>query len=145
MPLLFTIGYQGRDLTSFVQQLRDHGVRYLIDVRESPFSRQRDFSKPRLSSAVGGEGVSYIHIGELGAPRALRQELRSTGDQAAFFRGYADYLRTCPDQLGRVARLIDDGPACLMCLERMPQDCHRKVIADFLSVLKSGVLRVEHI
>ena len=66
---LFTTGYAGHDLDSFVNKLRQHGVNTVIDIRQNPVSRKKGFSKSRLSAFLAENGIGYVHVRELGVPR----------------------------------------------------------------------------
>jgi len=49
---IVSIGYEGRSLDEFVQALKGHRVDVLIDVRLTPISRKKGFSKTALSEAL---------------------------------------------------------------------------------------------
>src|SRR5215204_5613931 len=53
---LFTAGYQGHNIETFLDLLMAHGVEQLIDVRQLPFSRKPDFSKKRLTAHLDSVG-----------------------------------------------------------------------------------------
>lgn len=141
---LYTIGYQGRELSDVVHELKANGVQYLVDVRATPISHKREFSKEHLREAVEQNGISYMHIRALGSPRELRNRLRLTGDLSSFFRSYEAYIRSHPELLQRVAEVMEKGAICLICLERRPEECHRQVIASLLRRVDASV-RVEHL
>lgn len=44
-PALFSVGYEGRDLSDFVELLQENGVTVLLDVRLNAISRKPGFSK----------------------------------------------------------------------------------------------------
>lgn len=56
---LFTIGYEGRVVDSFVEDLGNAGVEVLVDVRELAQSRKRGFSKTALSALLDEAGIEY--------------------------------------------------------------------------------------
>ncbi|MEW6115207.1 MAG: DUF488 domain-containing protein [Thermodesulfobacteriota bacterium] len=144
MNRLYTIGYQGRGLSDVIHELKVNGVQYLVDVRATPVSHKREFSKEHLREAVEQNGISYMHIGALGSPQELRNRLRLTGDLNSFFRSYEAYLRSHPELLRRVAEVMEKGTICLICLEQRPQECHRQVIASLLRRADASV-RVKHL
>ena len=41
---LYTIGYQGAQIGDLINALKAAGVERLVDVREAPISRRRDFA-----------------------------------------------------------------------------------------------------
>ena len=134
MLRLFTIGYEGSKLEDFIDALEVAGVDVLLDVRELPISRRKGFSKNALSTAVTEAGMTYHHDKRLGSPKAMRHRLYDDGDYDRFFRDFRRYLATqnalliaLPDEL--------DGNVALMCYERQPDICHRKIVAEAFSAI----------
>ena len=116
---LFTIGYEGLGIETFVARLREHGVETLVDVRELPLSRKAGFSKTALAQRLAEAGIGYDHQRALGSPRPMRHRLRADGDLAAFFERYRHHLNA---QQTALDRLLDSAAArvVLMCYERDP-------------------------
>ena len=85
---LFTIGYQGRTLESYLNVLIQEGVTILCDVRKNAISRKYGFSKRTLAGACDGVGIRYTHLPELGIESRRRQGLESPADFRALFRLY---------------------------------------------------------
>ena len=56
---LYTIGYSGFDIESFIDKLLLNEIECLIDVREIPISRKKGFSKNALLTRLD---LSLIHI-----------------------------------------------------------------------------------
>jgi len=83
--MLYTIGYEGLDISSFVEELREQKIRVLIDVRELPLSRKKGFSKSALNTVVTAAGVKYIHLRDLARREksATNCELPETGRNTA--------------------------------------------------------------
>lgn len=134
MTNLFTIGYEGAQLADFLQRLKAARIDIVVDVRELPLSRRRGYSKNGIAELLRQHGIKYVHKRELGAPKAIRHELRETGDYAAYFRRFNAYLKTRRDALDR---LVDEcvGAVVLMCFERDPKECHRSAVARELGKL----------
>ena len=132
-PRLLTIGYQGASLRAFIDCLRAAGVHTLVDVRHTPFSRRPEFRQGALRRALGDAGIAYDHKKPLGnIPEA--RDAAAAGDRATYRRLFQDHLGTPAARMALqdVLRLAGDGPVCLMCLERLPEDCHRLMVADAL-------------
>ncbi|MFI6239294.1 DUF488 family protein [Micromonospora sp. NPDC050795] len=66
------VGYEGRSIDEFVTGLADMGVTRLVDVRMTPISRKRGFSKSALCQALAPHGIVYEHRRELANPRESR-------------------------------------------------------------------------
>ena len=69
MPMLFTIGYEGKSIDEFKQVLLDNDIGLLLDVRESGRSRKPYFSNGKLREQVTSAGLGYAHMRALGSPR----------------------------------------------------------------------------
>jgi uncharacterized protein (DUF488 family) len=130
--MMYTIGYEGLNVPAFVNELKDRGIRVLIDVRQMPLSRKKGFSKRALAAAVEAEGMEYRHIRELGAPRDVRYQLRATGDWAEYCQGYFSHLDACDTGLEEVVTLAASQAVCLMCFEADYTTCHRSLITSRL-------------
>jgi uncharacterized protein (DUF488 family) len=85
---LFTIGYEGKTLDEYLEQLQKAGVKLLCDVRRNPLSRKRGFSKDALREALELQGIKYRHFPTLGIPSAERRELETPDDYRKLFTGY---------------------------------------------------------
>ena len=133
-PRLYTIGYEGADVDRFLTTLKDSGVATLADVRAVALSRKRGFSKSALRESLAGQGIGYEHFVTLGTPKEGRQAARA-GDADLMRRIYCDeVLATEPAQeaLRDLEALARAQPVCLLCFERDPAHCHRRILAQRL-------------
>ena len=126
MNNLYTIGYEGRDLESFVGTLRENSINCLNDVREIPLSRKRGFSKSSLGERLGQEGISYVHFKELGSPKAVRNELKASHNYVVFFEEMDRYLSGKAEVVDSVYQYVKTKICCLICFEKLAAQCHRK-------------------
>ncbi|MEE7491360.1 DUF488 domain-containing protein [Methylobacterium oryzae CBMB20] len=132
---LFTIGYEGLDSERLVGVLRSAGVAVLADVRAVANSRKRGFSKGALGTSLREAGLGYAHLRSLGTPKSGRQAARA-GDAALMRRIYCEeVLDTAAGiaALDALAALAEASPICLLCFERDPAGCHRRVLAERLA------------
>lgn len=142
----YTVGYEGRVIEDFVEELVRSEIEILVDVREMPASRKPGFSKSRLSERVAEEGMEYLHIRSLGSPRESRKKLRENGDFESFSREYADHLECNAEDVELLLDLILSGKrAALMCFEKDHARCHRTLLAQELLNESVEDLRVFHL
>jgi len=147
-PGLLTIGYEGKSLERYLNQLLKASVSLLCDVRRNPLSRKYGFSKGTLSNACEGVGIRYEHLPELGIASEQRRGLDTQADFDALF---ADYNReSLPLQgtaLAKICRWIEhDGyRVALTCFEEQPCQCHRHCVADALKNLRGAWLSPTHL
>lgn len=129
---LSTIGYEGRTLEGYLNELLRTGVTLLCDVRRNPISRKYGFSKTTLGRACEGIGIRYEHLPELGIASEQRRSLETQADYDALFAEYE--RRSLPRQqaaIGRIRDWIHSGQrVALTCYERLPQQCHRHCVAQ---------------
>ena len=129
-----SIGYEGRTLEGYLNQLLTAGVTLLCDVRRNPISRKFGFSKGTLSRGCEAVGIRYEHVPELGVSSEQRRSLETQEDYDALF---AEYARTTlpnrGEELARIAGWVHAGDrVALTCYERLPQRCHRHCVATAL-------------
>jgi uncharacterized protein (DUF488 family) len=141
---LLTIGYAGYDPDSFVAKLRENSVETIVDIRQNPVSRKRGFSKTKLEKWLGEHGIAYVHVRELGVPSELRNRLRGREcDLDEYFAEFARYLTTQDHTLTVLHDRAVSERCCLLCVESRPEDCHRSIVGQTLSV--RGGLEIKHI
>ena len=77
MPPLFTIGYERASSAEVIEAVRGAGVELLVDVRAVAASRRAGFSKTVLRASLEAAGVDYLHLRDLGTPKAGREAARA--------------------------------------------------------------------
>jgi len=126
------VGYEGKDLDSFIALLRLRGVARVVDIRLNPLSRKRGFSKTGLREALADAGIGYTHLRALGNPKANRAGFSATdGDEARASRAaYAEVLRS--DEGRAALELVKtwslDEHVALLCFEAEDCHCHRELV-----------------
>lgn len=145
MKTLYTLGYAGHSIQTFLDVIQHHSIECILDVRRRPQSRKPGFSKTSLHRALADAGIGYHHIVDLGTPNDLRDELRDTGDYHHFFGCMRIYLKTQESVLSKVLVYAMEQRCALLCLEADPLVCHRSVVAEVLAEHTSCPLTIEHI
>ena len=146
MRPILTIGHGNRPIDEFLALLRSASVECLFDVRAFPGSRRHPhFGRAQLESSLPAAGIEYAWKGEaLGGRRRPRADSPHVALRNASFRAYADHMQT--DAFRAAAqRLMEEGAQrtiAIMCAERLPWQCHRYMIADFLVAFGTEVLHV---
>jgi len=144
---IVTIGYEGRSLESYLNELLRAAVTVLCDVRRNPFSHKYGFSKGMLSKACEEVGIRYEHLPALGIASDKRRELQSQADYDALF---AEYERESLPQQGVAWETIRGWVAAgervaLTCFERLLQQCHRHCVAEALERMGGAKFTVQHL
>lgn len=134
---ILTIGHSTRTWKEFLEILRAHGVRRVVDVRTVPRSRHNpQFNRDILRKKLRAAGIGYVHLSKLGGLRRARADSRNMGWRNASFRGYADYMQSAEFDAGlqRLIKLGRDKRSAIMCAEAVPWRCHRSLVGDALTV-----------
>jgi len=143
---VFTIGHSTRSIDEFLDLLRTHAIRQLLDIRTIPRSRRNpQFGTDALAESLQGAGIHYVHMKDLGGLRHPNRDSINLGWRNASFRGYADYMQTqaFAAALDRAIQLAQGtSPTVLMCAEAVPWRCHRSLVADALIVRGIRVLEI---
>jgi len=138
--IIYTIGHSNRTFEKFLELLKDARVKLVYDVRSFPTSKiAPHFSKNILSEKLREAGLRYIWDKRLGGYRKFGRDVEDFGIASCFksegFRAYATYLVKNPEakqacrELALVAERIITA---ILCKERIPWRCHRKIISDFM-------------
>lgn len=133
---VYSIGHSNRRIEQLLAVLHEAGVRLLVDVRSQPVSqRHPQFDGETLRKELEAAGLQYHwagrSLGGLRSPRPDSPHIALTEDG---LRGYADHMGTEIFQKG-VAQLINlagRASTAVLCAERLPEQCHRQLLADYL-------------
>lgn len=145
MTSIFTIGYQGQSIETFVDVLLAHGIGHLLDVRERPYSRKPDFSKKRLAAHLAAVNIAYSHFAVLGTPKDLRDAVRRSHDYASFFAAMEQLVANQPEALAEALAHIHEQPCALLCFEANAAECHRLTVANALVERSPVPLAIVHL
>jgi len=145
LSTLYTIGYQGHTIESFLELLHAHHIEQVLDIRRRPYSRKPGFSRRRLSEELQRANIAYDHLVDLGTPPPLLDEVRSTRDYDTFFHAFEHYLQSQPAALNEALQHAQQRRSALLCLETLPTQCHRSSVATMLARQAQGTLMIEHL
>lgn len=134
---IYTVGHSTRRLEELVAMLRARGVKLLVDVRRFPGSRRHpQFSRESLEPALPEAGIAYLWLDGLGGRRPGRAGSPHTAWKVGGFASYAEHMET--DEFREAAAVVLDraqkATAAVMCAEALPERCHRRLLADWLTV-----------
>jgi len=144
---LFTIGYEGKTIEHFTNELIKKDIRVLCDIRKNALSMKYGYSKNQLKFIVENVGIKYIHIPELGIDSDKRQLLSTKTDYEKLFNYYEE--NTLPannDKLEELYQIyISNKRIALMCFEADNTFCHRSRTAKALVNKYKKELIIKHI
>lgn len=132
---VYTVGHSNRGLRQFIDLLKAHGVKQVVDVRSIPRSRSNpQFNRETLAKSLRNRGIGYRHMKRLGGFRHARKDSPNLGWENLSFRGYADYMSTPAFDAAKkdLEKAAAKKTTAIMCAEALPWRCHRSLIADAL-------------
>jgi len=142
---IMTVGHSTHPISEFIEILKAHHLKQIVDVRTVPRSRHNpQFNKDELPNSLLNNGITYGHLPGLGGLRHPRKDSINTAWKNASFRGYADYMQT-PEFEQSLEELISRASkflTAIMCAEAVPWRCHRSMIGDALLVRGITVLDI---
>lgn len=136
--ILYNIGYEGKSIQAYIEELGACGIRLLCDVRKNAISRKPDFSKNKLREHLNRVGIEYIHMPDLGIESSKRKKIRDGTSYQKLFSDYRKDLLEKEDELRHIVGLLKKyDKVALTCFEADPAYCHRHVLAEKITDLGS--------
>ncbi|MBN1581010.1 MAG: DUF488 domain-containing protein [Anaerolineae bacterium] len=133
MPVVYTIGYKGKSLETFITQLRTAHVDAIIDIRLRNTSHLAGYTKKDTLAFLlpEGFGIAYEHHPELAPTSQIMDAYRQNADWAAYQSRFLPLLqeRAC-EEVGQAILQRYHAP-CLLCAEPTAQQCHRRLVAEY--------------
>lgn len=131
---LCTIGFTGKTAEDFFSRLRGAHVKRVLDVRLNNVSQLAGFSKRDDLKFFTKEilGAEYVHLPLLAPTQQMLEEYRKEkGGWDRYEKRFRELMaeREIENKLER--GLIDGG--CLLCSEDKPHQCHRRIVAEYLT------------
>ena len=142
---ILTVGHSNHQERAFLDLLGGAGVELIADVRANPRSRYPQFNRSALAGTMKAAGIGYAPLGvELGGRREPDPDSMNTALPEGPFRGYADHMASEKFQAGLdfLEELARERRTAMMCAEADWTRCHRRLIADMLTVRGWRVLHL---
>jgi uncharacterized protein (DUF488 family) len=142
---IFTIGFTKKPAEIFFTKLQEAGVKRLVDVRLNNVSQLAGFAKRadlRYFCRVIC-GIDYLHLRELAPTQEMLDAYKKrNGDWDLYARQFLVLMseRRVDETVSRETL----AEACLLCSEELPEQCHRRLVAEYLQRKWDGV-EIEHI
>lgn len=145
--ILYTIGYEGISLETYINKLILNDVRVLCDVRKNSFSMKYGFSKKQLQNACEGVGIKFYHIPEVGIQSEKRKKLSCQADYDLLFEDYKETVlaKEKQKQVEILELLQQEQRIALTCFEKNIHQCHRKHLANSIKNFEGFNYEIKHI
>jgi uncharacterized protein (DUF488 family) len=142
---LFTIGFTKKSAEEFFTKLSEAGVKRVLDIRLNNVSQLAGFSKrddlQYFLKTI--RDIDYKHLPELAPTKDILEEYRKNkGDWSVYESRFLALLseRKPEERISRA--MLDHG--CLLCSEDKPENCHRRLVAEYFRK-KLGDVEIVHI
>ena len=132
MPV-YTIGYKGKSLETFISQLRAAGVDAVIDIRLRNTSHLAGYTKRDDFAFLlqEGFGIAYEHRPELAPTPEIRKAYLADGDWVAYEAQFLPLMHERhAEAIGKDILARFRSP-CLLCAEVEAEYCHRRLVAEY--------------
>ena len=142
---LFTIGFTKTSAEYFFNRLESNEVKTLIDVRLNNQSQLAGFAKSRdleffLKRMLN---VGYQHQTLLAPRKELLSAYRNKEiDWKSYETSFMDLIDS--RSVADILRKDDFASACLLCSEETADQCHRRLVAEYLTE-KWGDVHITHL
>jgi uncharacterized protein (DUF488 family) len=148
--MLLTYGHGTDTAERTVATLAAAGVTALVDVRTAPGSKRNpQFARAALEEWLPEAGIAYRWDKRLGGFRRPSAGNPDVAWREDMFRGYAEHMRSA--DFGAAIDAVLAGAAAsastgsglvtVMCSESLWWRCHRRLLADFVSVARGTEVR----
>jgi uncharacterized protein (DUF488 family) len=137
---LFTIGFAKTNAEHFFTSLRSAGVKRVVDVRLNNTSQLAGFSKKDDLRFFLREvlNIDYVHVPELAPTQDMLDTLKK---HKGSWEVYEQEFNALMAKRG-IENVISRDTAdlgCLLCSEKKPHHCHRRLVAEYLDKHWGGV------
>lgn len=132
---IYTIGFTQTTAEHFFSRLKGAGVKRLLDVRLNNSSQLAGFAKAQDLPFFLGElvGARYEHESRLAPTQDLLDGYKKRkGEWATYEQGFMQLMAA--RQIERTLAPADfDTPTALLCSEATAENCHRRLVCEYLA------------
>jgi hypothetical protein len=150
---LFTIGFTQKTAEEFFKLIKDAGVRRIVDVRLNNNGTLAGFTReahlPYLLREIAG--IGYEHIPDLAPDDEIlgdwkpNKKAKEAGKKpitwAEYTTRFARLIRK--RKIETLVKPTELDYACLLCSEPTPENCHRRLVAEYLRDKCSDKVKIE--
>ena len=146
MIRLYTIGFTKKSAEQFFGLLRKNNVKQLVDVRISNSSQLAGFAKGKDLEFFTNEicHIPYIHIVDFAPTKELLDLWHK--NEVTWTEYVEIYTQMLKDReiVKKYGVKSFDG-ACFLCSEDTPEQCHRRLLAEYLQEHSKEKVRIVHL
>lgn len=142
--MIFTIGYATKPFSTFIDQLNQHAIDVVADVRSVPFSKVFvDYHQSALEKTLPQHNIKYVHLGNELGPRSKDPAHYDSSGQVQFSALMQSNLFL--QGIERLDKGLSKGfNIALLCAEKDPAGCHRSLLVSYY-LCRAKQLEIQHI
>jgi len=131
---IFTIGFTKKNAEQFFSRLKQPGLVSVVDIRLNNVSQLAGFTKRDDLGYFLKElcHLDYVHLTELAPTSDILDEYKKNGGEWRIYEQKFMALLASRKVEETVDRDLLDG-GCLLCSEATPENCHRRLVAEYLA------------
>lgn len=132
--IIYSIGYEGKDIDIYLNSLIKHNVTLLCDVRKNPISMKFGFSKKQLKDYCEKLDINYLHLPHFGIESGKRKNLNTAADYGKLFSYYKkEVLPVSTQNIEKLINVISSHQKiAFTCFEADANMCHRSYLLDYI-------------
>lgn len=133
MRKVYTIGFTKKSASEFFGLLKESGAKRVVDVRLNNVSQLAGFAKRDDLEYFLRQicRMDYVHMPDLAPTKEMLDAYRKEhGDWQTYEREFLALMDARRVAKRGIKRIIAN--ACLLCSEDTPDNCHRRLVAEYL-------------
>jgi len=144
--ILYTIGFTEKSAEQFFSLLKKAGVRILLDVRLNNTSQLAGFTKGKDLAYFTKEILNgqYFHLIDLAPTKELLKKYQADKNWQSYEKEFLELLEKRNIEEKIQPELLK-GPTVLLCSEKMPDKCHRRLTAEYLQMKILSDFTIKHL
>jgi len=137
---IYTIGFTKKSAKEFFEILKKNEIEQVIDIRLNNTSQLSGFAKKNDLKYFLKEilNIDYFHFEFLAPTKELREIYPKGNDWDLYVKRFIELL----DErkiLGKLDKSFFEKRTCFLCAEATPENCHRRLVAEYLKEHWSGM------
>ena len=130
---IYTIGFTGKTARDFFETLREVEAKYLLDIRIHNSSQLAGFAKKGNIEFFTEQltSLTYFELPLLAPSEEMFKKYRGDRDWLTYEQSY-EHLMKARDVSEDIDPVLFQHGAVLLCSEPTPEQCHRRLAAEFL-------------
>lgn len=144
--IIYTIGFTKKSAERFFDLLKEHKVRRIIDIRLNNSSQLAGFSKGNdlnyfLKAILN---IDYQHNPDLAPTQEILDGYKKK--QISWNEYEKEFLNLIKDRNPSVLNELDTlDSSCLLCSEEKPDQCHRRLVAEYMKYNSDKQIEIIHL